>query len=139
MADIKTTPNKLSVAAFLRAISDPGKRSDAKALAKLLARVSGERPTMWGPAIVGFGSYHYRYESGREGDMPRIGFSPRSAALTLYMMTEFSGAKPLMATLGKYSMGKSCMYIKRLADVDETVLETLASESLKAMRKKYPL
>jgi len=99
-----------------------------------LQSAAGERPMMWGPSIIGFGSYHYQYESGREGDMPVIAFSPRKAATVLYGVTGFGEAKALLARLGKHSTGKGCLYIKKLADVDQHVLETLIVKSLAAKR-----
>jgi hypothetical protein len=137
-AENKTKPTGVSVDAFLDGVADPRKRADAKAVRALMERVSGEPAMMWGPSIVGFGSYHYKYESGREGDMGRIGFSPRSSALVLYLVGGFPRHQALMDRLGKYKTGKSCLYIKRLADVDESVLEELARESLASMAKAYP-
>src|SRR5271165_2377339 len=123
MADNKTKPTKLSVAAFIDALADPTKRADAKALVKLMQSAAGEKPKMWGPSIIGFGSYHYKYESGREGDMPVIAFSPRKAATVLYGVTGFGEvATALLAKLGKHSTGKGCLYIKKLADVDQHTL-----------------
>jgi len=101
MAENKTKPTRLSVAAFIDALTDPARRTDAKALLKLMQSAAGEKPKMWGPSIIGFGSYHYKYESGREGDMPVIAFSPRKAATVLYGMTGFSEAAALLAKLGK--------------------------------------
>ena len=134
MADNKTKPTKSSVAAFVNALSDETRRADAKALLKVMQRATGEKPRMWGPSIVGFGSYHYTYETGREGDMPLAGFSPRKAAIVLYLMTGFSDCKPLLARLGKHTTGKVCLYVKKLADVDQEVLETLVVKSVAAMR-----
>ena len=125
MAENKTKPTKLSVAAFINGVTDSGRRSDAKALIKLMQGAAGEKPRMWGPAIVGFGSYHYKYESGRDGDMPLIAFSPRKAATVLYGLTGSDEANALLAMLGKHSTGKGCLYIKKLADVDQQILETL--------------
>jgi hypothetical protein len=119
MADSKTKPTKLSVAAFIDALPDESKRADAEALVKLMQSATGEKPKMWGPSIIGFGSYHYTYESGREGDMPLAGFSPRKAATVLYGVTGFSDAQALLAKLGKHTTGKGCLYIKKLADVDK--------------------
>jgi Domain of unknown function (DU1801) len=138
MADNKTKPTRLSVAAFLDAVPDPGRRADAKALVKLMQKATGEKATMWGPAIVGFGSYHYKYDSGREGDMPMAAFSPRKAAIVLYLTTAFSGSEELIAKLGKHTKGKFCIYVKKLADVDQAALETLVVKSTAAMRAKYP-
>jgi hypothetical protein len=138
MADNKTKPTKLSVAAFIDAITDPTKRADAKALVKLMQNAAGETPKMWGPSIIGFGSYHYKYDSGREGDMPLIGFSPRKAATVLYNMTGSNDSKALLAKLGKHTTGKGCLYIKKLADVDQQVLEAMVVKSLAAMRARTP-
>ena len=132
MAENKTKPTEVSVAAFIEAIIDEGKRADAKVLAKLMQKASGEKPKMWGPSIVGFGTYHYKYDSGREGDMPVIGFSPRTAASVLYGLIGFSGAEALLAKLGKHTTGKGCLYIKKLADVDEQVLRELIARSVAA-------
>ena len=136
MADNKTKPTKLSVAAFIGALTDETRRADAKTLVKMMQTAAGEKPQMWGPSIIGFGSYHYRYDSGREGDMPLIGFSPRKAATVLYNMTGFSDSEALRAKLGKHTTGKGCLYIKRLADVDQRVLEALVVKSVAAMRAR---
>jgi hypothetical protein len=136
MADNKTKATELSVAAFIDTLSDPARRADAKALVKLLQSAAGEKPKMWGPSIIGFGSYHYKYESGREGDMPLIGFSPRKAAHVLYGMNAASDSKALQAKLGKHTTGKGCLYIKKLADVDQQVLEALACKAVAAMRAR---
>jgi len=138
MADNKTKPTNLSVAMFIDALTDRARCVDAKALVKLMQSAVGEKPKMWGPSMIGFGSYHYRYDSGREGDMPLIGFSPRKAATVLYNMTGFSGSEALLAKLGKYTSGKGCLYIKKLADVDQKVLEALVLKSVAAMRARYP-
>jgi len=134
MAENKTKPTEVSVAAFIEAIADEAKRADAKALAKLMQSVTGEKPKMWGPSIIGFGSQHYKYDSGREGDMPIAGFSPRKAATVLYIGTEFTDAEALLAKLGKHTTGKGCLYIKKLADVDQTVLAELIVKSVAAKR-----
>jgi hypothetical protein len=136
MAENKTKPTKASVAAFVHGLADQSQRADAKALVKLMLRATGEKPKMWGPTIVGFGSYHYTYDSGREGDMPLAGFSPRKAAIVLYIMTGFSGSEGLLAKLGKHTTGKVCLYVKRLADVDQNVLEELVVKSVAAMRAR---
>jgi hypothetical protein len=138
MAVNKTKPTKLSVAAFVDGLTDPAKRADAKALVNLMQNAAGEKPKMWGPSIIGFGSYHYKYESGREGDMPVIAFSPRKAATVLYGMTGFSEAAALLAKLGKHTTGKGCLYIKKLADVDQHVLEALVVRSLASKRTRQP-
>jgi Domain of unknown function (DU1801) len=136
MAPNKTTPTKVSVAAFIAAITDDSQRADAKALVKLMQAESGEKPQMWGPSIIGFGSHHYKYDSGREGDMPLVAFSPRKAATVLYGMSGSSGAKALLAKLGRHSMGKGCLYMKMLSDFDEAVLRKLVAKSVAAYRAK---
>jgi hypothetical protein len=138
MAENKTKPTKSNVAAFIDALTDPARRADAKSLAKLMQSAAREKPKMWGPSIIGFGSYHYRYESGREGDMPVVAFSPRKAATVLYGMTRSSEAAGLLAKLGKHTTGKGCLYIKKLADVDKRVLEALVVKSLAAKRARHP-
>ena len=138
MTENKTKPTQLSVAAFIDALTDQTRRADAKALVKLMQSVTAEKPKMWGPSIIGFGSYHYKHDSGREGDMPIIGFSPRKAATVLYNVGGFSGSEALRAKLGKHSTGKGCLYIKKLAEVDQQVLETLVLKSVGAMRARYP-
>ncbi|HSK46011.1 MAG TPA: DUF1801 domain-containing protein [Candidatus Binatia bacterium] len=129
MADNKTRPTKSSVAAFIDAITDQSRRADAKALVKLMQKAAGEKPKMWGPSIIGFGSYHYTYDSGREGDMPLIAFSPRKAASVLYGITGFSGSEALLGKLGKHTRGKGCVYIKKLRDVDQKVLEAMVKSA----------
>src|SRR2546430_13434444 len=124
MADNQTKPTKLSVTAFIDALTDQTKRADAKTLVKLMQSAAGEKPKMWGPSIIGFGSYHYTYDSGREGDMPLISFSPRKAATVVYGITGLRDAETLRAKLGKHTTGEGCLYIKKLADVDQTTLET---------------
>ena len=138
MAENKTKPTEISVAGFIEAITDETKRADAKALVKLMQSASGEKPKMWGPSIIGFGSVHYKYGSGREGDMPVIAFSPRKAASVLYGAIGFDGAEKLLAKLGKHTTGKGCLYIKKLSDVDQKVLETLVAKSLAAKRARHP-
>jgi hypothetical protein len=138
MAENKTKPTKLSVAAFIDALTDETKRADAKALVKLMQSATGEKPKMWGPSIIGFGTYHYTYESGREGDMPLAGFSPRKAATVLYGMMGCSDSEALFAKLGKHTTGKGCLYIKKLADVDRQVLEALVARSVAATRARRP-
>jgi hypothetical protein len=137
MAENKTKPTQQSVAAFIDALADPVKCADARALVKLMQRLTGEKPWMWGPSIIGFGSYHYTHESGREGDMPVACFSPRKAAIVLYGLMGTSGSNKLIAKLGKYTTGKGCLYIKKLADVDLKVLEDLIVKSVAAIRARY--
>jgi hypothetical protein len=136
MTDNKTKPTSLSVAAFIAAIPDSARRADAKALVKTMQSASGEKPRMWGPSIIGFGSCHYKYESGREGDMPLIGFSPRKAASVLYGVIGPEDCKALLPKLGKHTTGKGCLYIKKLADVDQKVLDAMVVKSLAATRAR---
>jgi hypothetical protein len=127
MAENKTKQTNVSVSAFIDAITDQDRRADAKALIKLMQKAAGEKPKMWGPSIIGFGSHHYVYDSGREGDMPVIAFSPRKAATVLYGL---SNAEALLPKLGKHTRGKGCIYIKKLSDVDQKVLETMAAKAV---------
>ena len=136
MAENKTRPTKISVAGFIAALPDEAKRADARTLVKMMQVASGEKPAMWGPSIVGFGSVHYVYESGREGDMPLIGFSPRKPALVIYGVARTSEA--LLDKLGKHTTGKGCLYIKKLADVDVKVLEKMIAFAVKTKSKKQP-
>jgi len=129
MAEIKTTLNEASVEEFLSKIEDEQKRRDCFEILKIMQKVTKKEPKMWGPAIIGFGSYHYKYESGREGDMPQIGFSPRKQNLTLYIGVGDNSDNPLLKKLGKYTTGKVCLYIKKLADVDRSVLQELIADS----------
>ena len=133
MAANKTKPTKLSVSAFIDALTDPERRADAKALVKLMESAAGEKPKMWGPSIIGFGRYHYKYESGREGDMPVIAFSPRKAATVLYGTTGFDKAAALLARLGNHTTGKGCLYIRKLSEVDQ-LLKALLVKSVAAKR-----
>lgn len=138
MAESKTKPSAVSPADYIAAVEPAAKRADAEAIDAMLRQISGEEPRMWGPSIIGYGSYHYRYESGREGDAPRLGFSPRKAATVLYLSDEYPEHAALMAKLGKHTHGVSCLYVKKLADVDMEVLEELARRSLAATDAKYP-
>ena len=136
MAEPKTKKTDASVEAFLDAVADPRRREDAGAVLALMKRITGEVPKMWGPSIVGFGSYTYTYASGRTGDWPIVGFSPRKQALTLYVMPGFEKDADLMKRLGKHKTGKSCLYLNRLADVDAGVLEELVRRSVERMRNR---
>ena len=131
-AEIKTKVNDASVEGFLNSVEDDQKRKDSFEIIKMMKQATKEEPKMWGSAIIGFGSYHYKYESGREGDMPIIGFSPRKQSLTLYVgLGDDDSENPLLKKLGKYTTSKVCLYIKKLADVDRTVLQELINESAK--------
>jgi hypothetical protein len=134
----KTKVTTVPVNDFLDKVTDERKKTESYTLLEMMKRLSGEEPKMWGPNLVGFGNYHYKYDSGREGDFFRVGFSPRKQALTVYIMPGFERFTELMDQLGKYKTGKSCLYIKKLEDVDEEVLRTLITESLKYMAEKYP-
>lgn len=134
----KTRPEAASAEAFIAAIDDPDRRKDCTRIAEIMARATGAPATMWGESMVGFGNYHYRYASGREGDWFLTGFAPRKGSLSLYVMPGFDRFDSLMRDLGKYKTGKSCLYIKRLADIDEAVLVELINESVAWMREQYP-
>ncbi len=138
MSALKTQLNDANVEEFLAAVENDRRREDSFTVLELMKRVTGEKPRMWGTSIVGFGSYHYRYASGREGDWPRIGFSPRKQSLTIYVMPGFSNYDDLLSRLGKHRTGKSCLYVNKLADVDMDALEQLIRSSLDAMREMYP-
>jgi len=133
----ETQPTRSSVTAFLDAIEDPDRRRDCKAIARIMKRVSGQRPTMWG-SIVGYGKYHYRYDSGREGDFFRTGFSPRKRNITIYILPGYSDFSSILARLGKHQTGKSCLYIKRLSDIEVDVLEELVQAGWDDMARRYP-
>lgn len=132
---LKTTPTSRSVAEFVDGIADEGQRADSRALLGLMQKITKAEPKMWGPSIVGFGSYHYRYESGREGDWFLTGFAPRKGTMTVYIMAGFDRYDALMQKLGRHKTGKSCLYIKRLADVDMDVLAELVRQSVEHMKK----
>jgi len=131
MAELKTKPTNQSVKEFLNEISDEQRRADCFQVAKIMEEITGEKPKMWGPSIVGFGSYHYKYASGREGDWPMTGFSPRKKDLTLYLMMGFTKHGELLEKLGKHSTAKSCLYIKRLSDIHVPALKKLIKISIK--------
>ena len=129
MAEIKTKVNDASVDEFLNHVEDEQKRKDSFEIVRIMKQVTKEEPKMWGSAIIGFGSYHYKYQSGREGDMPQIAFSPRKQNITFYIGVGDSSDNPLLKKLGKYTTGKVCLYIKKLADVDRNVLQELIADS----------
>ena len=137
MAEIKTKPTEVTPAAFIDAVPDPVRREDAKALDALFARVAGEPARMWGPTIVGYGSYRYRYASGHEGTMCRIGFSPRKAELVLYVGAGSPDQADDLARLGNHRTGKSCLYIKRLSGVDQEALEAIVRNAWTAEPEGY--
>ncbi len=136
MAELKTKVNEASVNKFLNSVADKQKREDSYVILELMKKITKCEPKMWGSSIVGFGSYHYKYESGREGDICLIGFSPRKQNLTLYIMSGFSKYGDLMKKLGKYKTGKACLYINKLDDIDIKVLKELINESVKTLKNK---
>jgi len=143
MSENKTQPTQVSVDAFIESVDHAGKREDARILDAMFRRVTGEEPVMWGPTIIGYGQYHYKYESGREGDICRVGFSPRKAKHSLYLVNcgedmyeaEFAA---LREKLGKYSRGKGCMYVNKLADIDLAVLEQMIDLSWRYSQHRWP-
>jgi hypothetical protein len=137
MAELKTKQNTKSVKQFIDSVDDEQKRKDSYILIKMMREITGAEPKMWGPSIVGFGNYHYKYESGHEGDMCIAGFSPRKANLTLYILPGFEKYKSLMQKLGKYKTGKVCLYIKTLNDIDLKVLRELIEIGVEYISKKY--
>jgi hypothetical protein len=138
MAENKTKATELNVQGFIAGLPDPQRRHDAERLVEIISGLVGEPPRMWGSSIIGFGSYHYKYDSGREGDMARIGFSPRAKETVIYLVEGYAGKEELLARLGKHRIGKSCLYIKKLAEVDQEVLEELMRASLAYMDETYP-
>jgi hypothetical protein len=138
MATPKTLPTENNVQAFLDSVPDEKKRKDCYAALQLMQEATGYPPKMWGPSIVGFGSYHYKYESGHEGDAPLSGFSPRKEAITFYLMLGCDNHEALLQKLGKHKTGKGCLYIKKLEDVDADVLKELVKASTRSLRAKYP-
>jgi hypothetical protein len=137
MAELKTKPTADSVRYFIAAIENQDRRRDCQAVLEIMQEATGERPRIWGSGMVGFGSYHYKYASGREGDWFLTGFAPRKNDLTLYIMPGFDRFEALMKKLGKHKTGKSCLYIKRLSDIDPAVLKELVADSVAYMRQQY--
>jgi hypothetical protein len=137
MATLKTQLTTASVDAFLKRIADDDRRNDCQTVVRIMKKAAKSEPRMWGSSIVGFGSYHYKYESGREADWFVVGFAPRKQDLTLYIMAGYDRFPAILARLGKYKTGKSCLYIRRLADVDQGVLEELVSASVKYMKQAH--
>ena len=138
MTTPKTRPTDASVDELINGLDDPQQQEDARALLDLMQRVTDAPAVLWGPSIIGFGRYHYTYASGREGDWMRTGFAPRKGKFSIYLMDGFSGRDALLGRLGKHSLAKSCLYIKRLDNIDLDVLETLVRASVERMREKYP-
>ena len=135
----KTQASDADVRAFLDAVEHPVRRADALVLDDMFRRITGWQPKMWGPTIVGYGSYHYTYDSGRQGDMCATGFSPRKANLSLYIMPGYQEYGPLLEKLGKYKLGKACLYINKLADVDLAVVEEIVATGVADLKKIWPV
>ena len=138
MAENKTKPTDADVKAFIEAVDHEKKRADAWRMLEIMKDVTGMEPKMWGPSIIGFGSYHYKYESGREGDSLLTGFSPRKAKMSLYITSGFERYDDLMSRLGKFKTGKSCLYVNKLEDINEDVLRELIAVSVAHMKENYP-
>ena len=138
MAEQKTKPTEVPVADFLANVESEQVRDDCREIIKLMKKVTGHPPKMWGPSIIGFGQYHYKYETGYEGDMCLTGFSPRKGNLTLYVLGDFPGQEALLKKLGKCKVSKACLYIKKLEDIDMAVLEKIVKDSVDHTKKKYP-
>ncbi len=137
MAKNKTAATEASVQSYLSAIGDEGRRKDCEALARLMTKATKEKPRMWGSGIVGFGSYHYKYESGREGDSCLTGFSSRKSDISIYLVASFPGQEQLLAKLGKHKMGGGCLHVRKLSDVDLKVLEQLVVGTVAERKRRY--
>jgi len=137
MAENKTRATTASVDAYIEAIADESRREDCKALARLMARATKHKPVMWGTSIVGFGSYHYKYDSGREGDSCLVGFSSRKGDISVYLLASFPGRDELLARLGKHKTAKGCLYVRKLGDIDTRVLGQLATGSAAEVMRRY--
>jgi hypothetical protein len=138
MAKNKTTETESSVTDFINAVEDTAKRNDSFELVKIMQKESGFNPKMWGPGIIGFGSYHYKYDSGHEGDAPLVAFSPRKAAISLYCYTTTENKEELLSKLGKHKASKGCIYIKKLTDIDTKILRKMILLSIENLTKLYP-
>jgi hypothetical protein len=134
----KTTETTASVTGFIDAVADETKRDDSRRLIEIMKELTGHEAKMWGPSIVGFGTYHYKYESGREGDAPLVGFSPRKAEISIYLNTEFPDKDKLLQQFGKHRAGAGCIYVKKLQDIDIAVLKKMIKASVESIRKLYP-
>lgn len=139
MTTNKIIQNNDDVMAFIAQVKDDQKREDSLTILRLMQDITGDSPAMWGSSIIGFGSYHYRYESGREGDAVRVGLSPRAQNISVYIMPGFDEFSEQLAKLGKHKLGKSCLYIKRLSDVDQDILKEIIQRSVDIMAERYPL
>ncbi len=138
MAENKTVATDDSVKAFIETVDNEQKRKDAYELVALFEKVTGEKAVMWGSSIIGFGQYHYKYDSGREGDFMLAGFSPRKTKFSIYIMAGFSRYDNYLEKLGKHKTGKSCLYVNKLADIDQSILEEMIKDSVKFVQEKYP-
>lgn len=138
MTENKTTATSIDPKDYIASVEHDVRRSDAETLLKVFAEVTGLEPRMWGPSIIGYGRYHYKYESGREGDFLMTGFSPRKANMVMYIMPGYSDHSAILSRIGKYKIGKSCLYINKLADVDLDVLKELVAAGFDEMKTKYP-
>ncbi|WP_128104568.1 MULTISPECIES: DUF1801 domain-containing protein [Paenibacillus] len=138
MVQPKTKETDGSVIEFIESVESPKKREDAYQLLDIFTETTGYEAKMWGPSIIGFGSYHYRYESGHEGDAPLVGFSPRKAKISLYFATGDTQREELLQDFGKHTTGKACVYINKVADIDVLVLQTLITQSVRFLQEKYP-
>ncbi|MDQ0226304.1 DUF1801 domain-containing protein [Metabacillus niabensis] len=138
MYELKTKENDASVIEFIENVENPKKREDAYQLLDLFTETTGYQAKMWGPSIIGFGAYHYKYDSGHEGDAPLVGFSPRKAKISLYFATGDTKREELLKKLGKHTSGKACVYINKVADIDVTILKELIKQSITFLKEKYP-
>ena len=138
MAKNKTTETQNSIIDFINTVEDLTKRNDSFELVKLMQEQTGYEPKMWGPGIIGFGSYYYKYASGHEGDAPLVGFSPRKDAISLYLYSSFESKEELLSKFGKHKAGKGCIYIKKIADIDVGILKKMISHSVENLKKLYP-
>ncbi|MEO8236687.1 MAG: DUF1801 domain-containing protein [Flavobacterium sp.] len=138
MAKNKTTETESSVTDFINTVEDTTKRNDSFELVKLMQEQTGFEPKMWGPNIIGFGNYHYKYASGHEGDAPLVGFSPGKDAISLYLYTSFENKEALLSKFGKHKAGKGCIYIKKIADIDVEILKNMILLSVQYLKKLYP-
>ncbi len=137
MAELKTKPNDQNVETFIDSVEPEWKRDDARELLTFFEKITGEKPVMWGDSLIGYGKYHYKYKSGREGDWFTAGFSPRKANMTIYVMAGFEGQEELLEQLGKYKKSVGCLYVKKLADIDMNVLEQMTKKSIETLKRRY--
>lgn len=138
MYELKTKENDASVIEFIENVENPKKREDAYKLLDLFTETTGYQAKMWGPSIIGFGAYHYKYDSGHEGDAPLVGFSPRKAKISLYFATGDTEREKLLKKFGKHTSGKACVYINKVADIDVNILKELINDSITFLKEKYP-